>query len=337
MTRIGVGIIGAGRIGRLHAEHLLVMPNIELVGISDVFITDDLNKWASKHGIETVTSDYMDLLKDPRITAVFICSPTSTHVEMIEQSARHTKHIFCEKPISFSYIETQSIMDVVKRHKVQFQVGFNRRFDENFRKVQELMSSGALGKPQIIKITSRDPEPPPPEYIRNSGGLFMDMSIHDFDMARYLAGSEVESVYAQGSVLIDPRIGELGDIDTAIITLAFTSGAMGVIDNSRKAVYGYDQRVEVFGSDGCAAADNVKPTTVSLSSSEGVLSDKPKRFFLDRYTASYVEEIRCFFEAITDDSQIKVTVWDGLQAERIAYAAKLSLQEKRVVRLSELN
>jgi myo-inositol 2-dehydrogenase/D-chiro-inositol 1-dehydrogenase len=218
---------------------------------------------------------------------------------------------------------------------IKLQIGFNRRFDHNFRRVREHVQNGIAGEPHLIKITSRDPSPPHPEYIRASGGLFMDMAIHDFDMARFLSGSEVEEVYAQGGVLVDPVFAEHDDIDTAIVTLRFRSGALGVIDNSRQAVYGYDQRVEVFGSKGSVAATNDYPNTAEVSTVDGIFRDKPLHFFLERYKEAYAEEMRSFVECLLNGAPVPVDGHDGLQAERIAHAAKRSCRLGRPVKIEE--
>ena len=227
-------------------------------------------------------------------------------------------------------------LEAVKKANVKLQVGFNRRFDHNFRRVRDLIEAGAVGTPQIIKITSRDPSPPSPAYVAVSGGIFLDMSIHDFDMARFQAGSEVVEVYAAGAVLIDEAIGKAGDVDTAIITLRFANGALAVIDNSRKATYGYDQRVEVFGSKGSAAAENDCPSTVRLSDETGVMADKPQYFFLERYKEAFISEMRAFLDAVATGKACPVTGEDGLQDLLVALAAKKSLAECRPVKLSEI-
>lgn len=213
------------------------------------------------------------------------------------------------------------------------QVGFNRRFDHNFQKARDIVQTGKIGAPHLLRITSRDPEPPSAEYIATSGGLFMDMTIHDFDMARYVMQSEVIEVYAQGANLIDPRIGELGDIDTAIVSLRFANGALGIIENSRKAVYGYDQRLEAFGSAGSVTTDNDRASTALVSTADGVHMDKPLYFFLERYTQAYMREVEEFVRAVLDDRPIACDANDGLQAERIARAAKESLHSGRPVKL----
>lgn len=336
MSRIGIGIVGAGRIGKLHAENMITHPGIELIGVSDVQLNEALLCWSEPFNLSIVTDSYLQLIEDERVDAIFICSPTNTHIDIIRAAAAARKHIFCEKPISFHYEETKQVLQLVQEAGIIFQVGFNRRFDHNFSKVRALVDADKIGEPHIIKITSRDPAPPPASYIAASGGMFMDMSIHDFDMARFLAGSEVETVFAEGTVLVDPAIGELGDIDTAIVTLRFASGALGVIDNSRRAAYGYDQRVEVLGAKGSIGVENDLPTTVKLSTEEAIVTDHPQYFFLDRYMASYKAELEHFIECVSNGAAPSVSVFDGYQAERIAYAARQSLGEHRIVHMNEV-
>ncbi|AIM16961.1 oxidoreductase [Bacillus sp. X1(2014)] len=331
-----VGIIGAGRIGKLHVGHLRVIPQIRVKSVSDVEIRH-LKEWAKEKQIEVLTTNYHDLLKDPEIKAVFICSPTNTHATIIKEAALAGKHIFCEKPVSFSVEETEEALKVVEKAGVKLQVGFNRRFDPNFRKIRELVQDGTIGKPHILRITSRDPEPPSIEYVQSSGGLFMDMAIHDFDMARYIMDSEVVEVFANGAVLVDPAIGEAGDIDTAIVTLKFANGALGVIDNSRQAVYGYDQRLEIFGDKGAAQADNKRANQVEVSTAEHVSKEKPLYFFLERYTQAYIDEVKEFVAAILENKPIICSGFDGLQAERIARAAKKSLETGVPVKLEQVS
>ncbi|MFD2133723.1 inositol 2-dehydrogenase [Pseudogracilibacillus auburnensis] len=330
MKKTTIGIIGAGRIGRLHAENIISFPNVRIKTISDLFI-EHVTDWAKTIGIEEVVTKYEDIINDEEIDAIFVCSPTDTHAEIIIAAAIKGKHIFCEKPISFSINETKEVLEAVKEAGVKFQVGFNRRFDRNFLRIHESVKNGVIGEPHIIKITSRDPEPPPVEYIKGSGGLFFDMAIHDFDMARYLVNSEVVEVFSLGANLVDPAIGEVGDIDTAITTLTFANGAIGVIDNSRKAVYGYDQRVEVFGGKGSLTCENDRPTTVEFSTIDGTHKDNLKHFFLERYKEAYIAETFAFIDSIQNDKPLQCEGNDGLQAELIAKAAKQSYIEGRPI------
>ncbi|WP_027092732.1 inositol 2-dehydrogenase [Cohnella thermotolerans] len=334
MSKVRIGIVGAGRIGKLHAENLRQFKDVEIRAISDIF-ADQARGWAAQNGIERVTEDYRDILSDPDIDAILICSPTDTHVDIIKEAANAGKHIFCEKPISLDLSKTVQVLQWVKQAGIKFQLGFNRRFDHNMSRVNELLKAGKAGELHILKITSRDPAAPPESYIRSSGGLFADMAIHDFDLARFLTGSDVEEVYVQGAVRVDPVFAECGDIDTAVTTLKFKNGVLGVVVNSRQAHY-YDQRVEAFGSAGTIAIQNDTPSTVEwFSSAGGVRRETPLYFFLERYKEAYVKEMRCFVDAVLNDEQVPVDVNDGYQAELIAFAAGISLREKRPVLLAE--
>lgn len=333
--KIVLGIIGAGRIGKLHAENVINnFVDVKVKAIADVYV-DNIKDWAASIGIENVYADYHEILNDPEINTVLICSSTNTHSAISIEAANAGKNIFCEKPIDYDLDRIAAALDAVKKSGVKYQVGFNRRFDHNFSKVCEYVKEGKIGDPHIIKVTSRDPEPPSAEYARVSGGMFLDMTIHDFDMVRYLSGSEVTEVYANAAVLVDPAIGEAGDVDTALITLKFKNGAIGIIDNSRRAAYGYDQRVEVFGSKGGVTVSNDAPTSAVLSTADGVFSDKPKYFFLERYKDSFVEELKQFFDAIKNDKPTPVQGIDGLKPVIIAIAAKKSYEEGRPVKIEE--
>lgn len=336
MKKLTIGIIGAGRIGQLHARNILPIPEIRIKAISDIFV-EETKIWATELGIENVVADYEAILNDEEIEAIFICSPTDTHVPIIQRAAEMGKHIFCEKPISFSIEETELALEAVKKAGVKLQVGFNRRFDRNFLKIHQTVKNGGIGETHIVKITSRDPEPPSIDYVKRSGGLFADMTIHDFDMARYVTQSEVTEVYASGANLVDPTIGDVGDIDTAIITLKFANGAIGVIDNSREAVYGYDQRVEVFGSKGNVITENDRPTNVEISTNEGVFKDKLKHFFLERYKDAYISETHAFIDAILNNKPLVCDGNDGLQAELIARAAQQSHEMGQPVSINTVN
>ena len=334
--KISVGIIGAGRIGRLHAEHLAYrVPDANIVAIADVFL-EAAEKCAADLQIPSAVQDHREIMDNSEIKAVIVCSSTDTHAQMIEEAAAAGKHIFCEKPIDFDLARIDRALEAVDKAGVKLQVGFNRRFDPNFKRVREMVAAGEIGEPHILRITSRDPGPPPIEYIKVSGGIFLDMTIHDFDMARYLIGSEVTEIYAAGGVMVDPEIGEAGDIDTAVITLHFANGVIGTIDNSRKAVYGYDQRVEVFGSEGMVAVSNNTPDTSVYSNAEGVHSSLPLFFFVERYTDSYIAEMQAFIECIQQDKTPPVTGVDGRIPVVMGYAAKKSYQEDRPVKLSEV-
>ncbi len=334
--KINVGLIGAGRIGRVHAEHLAYrVPGANLVAVADVF-EEAAKKVASDFQIPDAYQDHRRIMEDETIEAIVICSSTDTHSQMIEEAAAAGKHIFCEKPIDHDLSKIDHVLASVEESGVKLQIGFNRRFDPNFRRVREIVASGEIGVPHILRITSRDPGPPPIEYIKVSGGIFLDMTIHDFDMARFLIGVEVVEIYAVGGVMVDPQIGETGDIDTAIITLRFENGVIGTIDNSRKAVYGYDQRVEVFGSEGVVVISNNTPDTAVVSNASGIHAPLPLFFFIERYTEAYIAEMKEFIECIQQDTSPPVTGIDGRIPVVMGYAAKKSYQDNRPVRLSEV-
>ena len=328
---ITFGIIGAGRIGKLHADNLLShVKGVKLKTVTDPFLDKE---WAASRNIPETGKDHRIMLDDPEIDAILIGSPSPEHAAQMIECARAGKHIFCEKPIALDPDIIRNALAEVEKSGVKLQVGFNRRFDPNFAAVQEQIASGALGEPHIIRITSRDPAPPPAEYVASSGGLFMDMTIHDFDMARFLCGSEVTEVHAYGAVLVDPEIGKAGDIDTAVISLKFANGALGIIENSRKAVYGYDQRVEVFGAKGTAMADNNTPTSMVVLNESGTIRDKPLYFFLERYKIAFVAEMQAFVDAVRNDEPTKVSGKDGLVPVLIALAAKESLKTGKPVQV----
>ncbi len=335
--KINVGLIGAGRIGRLHAEHLAFrIPEANLVAVSDIILAA-AQKCAAQFGIPTAAQDHRVIMENPDIEAVIICSSTDTHSQMIEEAAEAGKHIFCEKPIDFDLARIDRALAAVEKAGVKLQIGFNRRFDPNFRRVRELVAAGKIGKPHLLRITSRDPAPPPIEYIKVSGGIFLDMTIHDFDMARYLIGSEVEEVYVAAGVMVDPAIGEAGDVDTAIITLRFENGVIGTIDNSRRAVYGYDQRVEVFGSGGMVTVSNKTPDSAVVNDGQGVHGPLPLYFFIERYADSYIAEMQAFIECVRQDQTPPVVGIDGRIPVVMGYAARKSYEENRPVRLGEVD
>ena len=336
MKQLNIGIIGAGRIGKVHAQSITYnVPTAKVLGITDVF-KDGLQELADKYGIEKVYNDYKEMLADEEIDAVLVCSSTDTHADISIEAAKAGKHVFCEKPVDLTPAKVQAVIDAVAEAGVKLQVGFNRRFDHNFAQVRNLINEGKVGDLELIKITSRDPAPPPAEYAAVSGGMFLDMTIHDFDMARFLAGSDVTEVYANATCLVDPAIGEAGDVDTAIINLKFENGALGVIDNSRRAAYGYDQRIEVFGSLGAAMAANDTPTNVTIMNNDGVTTDKPLYFFLERYMQSFRDEMIQFVDAVLGDKPTPTTGTDGLNSILVALAAKKSVQEGRPVKISEI-
>ena len=334
---INVGIIGVGRIGRVHGESISkYVKNARVKAVADPFLNDSSIAWAKSMGIEETYKDYKKILADPEIQAVLICASTDQHSKLSIEALRAGKHVFCEKPIDHDVAKIKEVLDVVKETGMKYQVGFNRRFDHNFKAIQEAVKAGKVGKQQIIKITSRDPEPPSIDYVKVSGGIFLDMTIHDFDMVRYLSGAEVEEVYAEGSVTVDPEIGKAGDIDTAIITLKLSNGATAVIDNCRAACYGYDQRAEVFGTKGCIAISNDSDSNAVFSGKDGVVSEKPMFFFLERYMMAYANEIDSFVEAIVNGTPTPVNGEDGLAPVLIGLAAKKSVAEHRPVTIAEI-
>lgn len=336
MRRLGLGVIGAGRIGRLHAENIVHhVPEAELLGVADVALEAAQNL-AKRLRVPKATHDYQELLEDSRIGAVLICTSTDTHAQIIQAAAAANKHIFCEKPLALDLREIDKALAAVEAAGVILQIGFHRRFDPSFQRLKEAVDHGEIGRPWLLKITSYDPAPPPLSYVRISGGIFLDMTIHDFDMARYLLG-EVEEVYATGAVLVNPEIGAAGDVDTAVVFLRFKTGALGVITNCRKAVYGHDQRIEILGEKGAMFADNPKPHAALLADVQGYHSAPLHHFFVERYREAYIAEMRAFVEAVREKKKPPVTGWDGKVSVVMGYAAKKSLEERRPVRLSEID
>jgi len=334
---IKIGLIGAGRIGRLHGNNLAFsVPGAKLEAVAEINLTEDCIQWAEGLRVEKISKDPQTILDDPEVDAVFICSATDTHADLIIRSAAAGKHIFCEKPVHTDAEMIKKAIKAAKDANVKLQVGFVRRFDHNHKKVADTVASGKLGAPHIVKVSSRDPEPPPMEYVKVSGGIFMDMMIHDFDMARYLSGSEVEEVSAYGTVKIDEGFKSYDDVDTAAVMLKFENGAIGLIDNSRAARYGYDQRTEVHCDKGCVQVGNDLIDTSMISTAEGVYCEKPTWFFLERYNNAFIAEAKAFVEAVLEDKEPLVGGKDGLMPVYIAIAAKKSLDEGRSVKLSEV-
>ncbi len=334
--QVNIGVIGTGRIGKLHAENLVYrVAEARVVAVSDVRL-EAAKQCAASLGIPNAYEDPRRILDDKNVDAVLICSSTDTHSPLIEAAAEAGKHVFCEKPIDFDLGRIDKALDKVKKAKVKLQIGFNRRFDHNFRKVRDAVAEGKVGKVYSLRITSRDPAPPPIEYVKVSGGMFLDMTIHDFDMARFLIGSEVEEIYTLAGVMVDPEIGKAGDVDTALVTLKFANGVIGSIDNCRKAVFGYDQRAEVLGSEGMILTENDRPNTARLATSKAVFEDLPLNFFLERYTESYVAEMKSFIKSVVNDTQPEVTGFDGRMPVVMGKAARLSYELGRPVKLSEI-
>lgn len=333
-----IGIIGAGRIGKVHLESISYhVKNATVTAMADPFMNEETEKLIRSYGVSKVTKDYKDILNDKEIDAVLVCSSTDTHAAISIEAINAGKHVFCEKPVDHSIEKIQAVADALKEHPdIKFQVGFNRRFDHNFAAIRKAYDDGKIGEAHILKITSRDPEPPNPAYIKVSGGIFLDMTIHDFDMACFLTDSDVEELYVNSAVLVDPAIGEQGDVDTAIITMKMANGALAVIDNSRKAAYGYDQRAELFGSKGMVATSNDTVSSAVISNADGVTGEKPLFFFLERYMGSFSEEMRQFTEAVINDTEVPVGIHAGLQSVKIGLAARKSVEEHRPVKISEI-
>lgn len=332
-----VGIIGAGRIGKVHCESIMnYVKSATVKSVADPFLNDETIEWAKGLGINEFTKDYHDILNDKEIDAVLICSSTDTHSKISLEAIAAGKHIFCEKPIDHDVNKILEVKKALENSGVKYQVGFNRRFDHNFAAAHKAVADGQIGDMDILKICSRDPGAPPVEYVKVSGGIFLDMTIHDFDMVRFMSGAEVEEVFAYGAVRVDPAIGEAGDIDTAVISMKLTNGAIAVIDNSREASYGYDQRVEAFGRKGQIAIANDSESTAVLSDAAGVHSEKPLYFFLQRYMQAYVAEISEFIDCVVNDKPVNVGIDCGLQPVLIGLAAKKSLVTGLPVKVADI-
>lgn len=334
---VTVGIIGAGRIGKVHITSISTrVKDAVIKTMADPFLTEETAAWAKNMGVQNTTKDYKEIINDSEIDAVLICSSTDTHSPISLEAIKAGKHVFCEKPIDHDINKIQEVIDALKGTKLKYQVGFNRRFDHNFEAAQKAVAEGKIGTPEVIKITSRDPQPPSVDYIKVSGGLFMDMTIHDFDMARFLSGSDAEEIYVQAANFVDPAIKEAGDVDTAVITMKMENGVIVMIDNCRRASYGYDQRAEIFGSKGMVETKNDSLSTAVISNAEGVTGEKPLYFFLERYMGAYEKEITAFIKAIEDDTEAPLTVMDGLKPVLMGLAAKKSMEEHRPVKISEV-
>ncbi len=334
--KLNVGIIGAGRIGKVHAETVAFrVPEARTLSITDLS-REAAEQVATRCGIPTVAGSVDQILADPAIQAVLICSSTDTHADLIVRAARAGKHIFCEKPIAHSLAKIDAALAAVQQAGLKLQIGFNRRFDPNFARVRAAVASGEIGSPRLLHIISRDPAPPPISYVKVSGGMFLDMTIHDFDMARFLIGDEVEEIYTAAGVMVDPAIGEAGDLDTALIVLRFRNGVIGMIDNCRQAAYGYDQRAEILGSAGKIATENCYPNEATVSTGDCVRRDLPFNFFIERYTESYSIEIRSFVRSVMEDKPTAVTGLDGRIPVVMGLAARKSFNERRPVRLDEI-
>lgn len=335
MKQVKIGLLGMGRIGKIHFKDIQQhFPNATISAVADPFIEEDLFKKQYANIFFSKNSD--DLFGRRDVDAVLICTPTSSHADLIERAIANRKHIFCEKPMDLSLERTKKLSEMAEKADVKLMLGFNRRFDPDFMEAYKSVREGTIGDIQIVKITSRDPGLPPIDYIKNSGGLFMDMAIHDFDMARYIIGKEVVEVFSRGLVVIDKAVGEVGDIDTALTTLIFEDGTYAIIDNSRKAAYGYDQRLEIFGNEGMIQVENNLHNRNILYNEKGIHHALPLDFFMDRYAKSYLNEMKLFIDALINDKQMPVGGSDGLKATQIAYAAKISIEKSMPVKLADV-
>ena len=334
MRNLRFGIVGLGRMGKIHFDNINL--NIKQATISGVSnLNPENKKWVKERSDAKIYDHYDKMVRDSKIDAIIISSPTSFHIEHINIALKAGKAIFCEKPVELSFKKVKLIKDSIKDSKVPFMVGFNRRYDQSMQKIKKSIKNGTIGTPQIIGITSRDPAPPDINYLKTSGGLFLDMAIHDFDMACFLNENPVESVYSTGSVFGDKQIENLGDVDTAVTTLNFENGSIATINNSRKAAYGYDQRVEVFGDLGMCATNNQLPDNHFISDKNGIHTPRPIGFFLERYADSYRSIIKEFISCLIEKREMPNGINSGLNSLHISLAAKKSFQEKRVVYLKE--
>lgn len=334
MEKINAGIIGLGRAGQMHLHNLMTIPEINILQVADVFI-DKFSDKISELGFTNQTSDYHDILNNPDIDTVFVFTSTDTHEQIVTDAANAGKNIFCEKPLSMDLNEESSIkvLDAVKKNHVTLQIGFNRRMDPQFRNIFEQVRANKIGTPQIVKVTSRDPDLLPHDLIQRIGGLLFDFTMHDFDMARYMMNSNITEVYAKGGTLIDPTLKEINDIDTLALVLQFENGAFGLIDNSRRAVYGYDQRVEVFGSAGMLKAENVSNSSVELYNADHEAQKNPLPIFTERYRDAYIAEMRAFVETLLHGKPLVATGSDVIMAQRAAIAAQESIKTGKPVKV----
>ncbi|MCA1969489.1 MAG: inositol 2-dehydrogenase [Rhizobium sp.] len=325
-----LALLGAGRIGKVHARAIAEDKRAKLVAVADAF-PEAARAIAEASGAAVKTIDEIEADKD--IDAVIICTPTNTHADLIERFAKAGKAIFCEKPIDLDVARARTCLETVRKAGGKVMLGFNRRFDPHFQAVRREIDKGSIGKVEMVTITSRDPGAPPADYIKVSGGIFRDMTIHDFDMARFLLGEEIETVMASASVLVDPKIGELGDYDSASLILTTKSGRQALISNSRRASYGYDQRIEVHGSLGAVSAENQRPVSIEVATKDGYTRPPLHDFFMTRYTAAYAAEISAFIDSLEKGTPLSPSAEDGLIALALADAALKSVEQKAAVKV----
>lgn len=332
---IKIGIVGLGRIGKVHLFNIQQLISGASV-IAACSRSEKSLEYAKKHSVKGLFTSFDDMLSEGGIDAVIIASPTALHFEHLKLAIAAGKHIFCEKPIDLSIENVKEIKSLLDANPVKFMVGFNRRYDPNVLKIKKELNEGRLGAPQSVKIISRDPGPPPMEYIKTSGGLFLDMAIHDFDLARYLMNSEITEVYSTASVLGDLPLETVEDVDTAVTILKFKNKGFATIENSRNSTYGYDQRIEVFGEKGLLSAQNKSDDSVYFANNSGFHKPKPVGFFIERYKESYINILDSFVQCLEQNKDLELTFQDGLQSLAISLAAKKSSKQNRTVLLSEI-
>jgi myo-inositol 2-dehydrogenase/D-chiro-inositol 1-dehydrogenase len=328
-----VALFGAGRIGKIHGGNVVKQPGVHLRYVVDVN-ADAAGALAQAHG--ATVADVATAIGDRAIGAVVIASSTDTHADLILRAAQAGKAIFCEKPVDLDLARARSCADAVKRANVPCLIGFQRRYDPTFAGLKQRLDAGEIGEPEMLVQTSRDPGPPPVDYIKVSGGIYKDMLIHDFDVFRWILGDEAETVYATGSCLVDPAIGKAGDVDSTAVTIRTKRGRLAQINTTRRAAYGYDQRFEVIGARGMLQAGNHRPTEVTASTGTSVSTDLPEHFFLERYRVAYATEMAHFFDAVANRKPLRTTIEDGLKALELAEAATISWREKRVVEMGSV-
>ena len=328
-----VGLLGAGRIGQVHAAVIAAHDGSKLAAVSDVY-APAAEELAAKHHAQVRSSD--EIIADDAINAVLIATSTDTHSDLIEAATQAGKAVMCEKPVDLSLERARACLKAVSATGRPVMIGFNRRFDPSFAAIRDSLAAGQIGKAELLSVTSFDPAPPPVEYIKVSGGMFRDMMIHDFDMTNFIMGETPVSISACGACLVDPAIGKAGDIDTAVVTLSYADGKLAVIKNSRRAAYGYDQRLELLGADGLLQAQNMLENTVVKSTGQGVISAKPTYFFIERYMPAYKAEWAAFVAAVQEGNDMPVSLQDGVQALAMAEAAQRSFDSSRPVRLADV-
>jgi len=328
---ISIGLLGAGRIGQIHGRNIAASPRARLAAIADP-MPEGAKALSAATDAPVRTPE--EILADKGIDAILIGTPTDTHADFIDKAAKAGKAVFCEKPVDLNSARIRKTLERVDKAGVPLMIGFNRRFDPNFAALQKRLADGAAGEVELVSILSRDPAPPPVSYIERSGGLFRDMMIHDFDMARFLLGEDAVEVFAVGSSLVDPAIGKAGDVDTAAVVLKTATGKICQISNSRRATYGYDQRIEVHGSKGMLSAGNVHETTVQFAGAKGISADPVQHFFLERYAGAYKAEIEAFIDTIVKGRKPKPDGVDGLKAQLMADAATKSRETGKPVKIA---